>query len=42
MQEITVLDKSGEPLKGFRGIGRRSVLHVLTAEALYRLDITDL
>ena len=40
--EIEVLDRLGEPLKGFRGIGRRSVLHLGTAEELYRLDLNDL
>jgi hypothetical protein len=42
VQEITILDKSGQSLKDFRGIGRRSVLHISTADALYRLDVDDL
>ena len=35
-------DKFGRPLRGLRGIGRRSVLHLSTTEVLYRLDIDDL
>jgi hypothetical protein len=40
--EIEVLDKFGQPLRSLWGIGRRSVLHLSTAEAMYRLDIDDL
>ena len=39
--ECEVLDKVGDPLKGFRGIGRRSALHLGTADALYSLDIDE-
>jgi hypothetical protein len=42
VEEMDVLDRHGEPLTGFRGIGRRSTLHLFAAEALYRLDLNDL
>ncbi len=40
--EIELLDRLGQPLREFRGIGRRSVLHISTAETLYRLDVDEL
>jgi hypothetical protein len=42
LRELTVLDKSGRPLRGFRAVARRSVVYLSTSDELYRLDINAL
>lgn len=42
LQKITPLDEFGHPLKGFRGIGRRTRLFLFTPTSLYYLDINSL
>jgi hypothetical protein len=42
VEELQVLDEHGQLLASFHPIGRRSSLHLSTADTLYRLDIDDL